>query len=114
MNEDTECFCLPIGAEAYEDTLPKVCRPTQKEHLKGLKQSQHCGRLPPETTDALCIQEAYLVTRNLFPQDLHPYQLCSAFLNQSMSPVPLGQFISLMPYSLHHARTNPPPPPAPA
>lgn len=74
---------LALGAEAYEDTGTLLTQSLQahklKEHLKDLEQSQHCGRLPPETTYALCIQEAYMVTRNLFPQDLHPYQLSSAF-----------------------------------
>ena len=81
-----------------------------KQRLKGLKQSQHCGRLPPETTDALCIQEAYLVTRNLFPQDLTSIPALFSLLNQPYH-CPTWTVYKPDAHFLHHAVNQPPPPP---
>ena len=81
-----------------------------KQRLKGLKQSQHCGRLPPEMTDALCIQEAYLVTRNLFPQDLTSIPALFSLLNQPYH-CPTWTVYKPDAHFLHHAVNQPPPPP---
>lgn len=70
LNVCRKMSALAVGTEAYKytGTLPPQSLQAHKlkEHLRDLKQSQHRGRLPPETTYALCIQEACMVTRNLF------------------------------------------------